>query len=438
MATRRITAKQLRWMERELPDLVAAGVLDAAAADRVQTHFVARVGAQVSPALVLLGSVGGLLIGLGAILLLAHNWSAMGRPLRTLISIAPLAACQGLALWVLARRATSAAWREPVALGLGLLLAAALALIGQTYHVSGDLESFLRAWMVLLLPLPFLLGATGVLLLACAVTIGWFCQAGDLADALLLLVVVTVLGAAVAWRVRREPLAASSAWSGWIALVTGSLALGFLVGRGAEELWPLAFSAWFALAYVLGCRGWDEDTTLWVNPWRALGALGTAVLALVLTFEDAWPRHHGWWWYNHVPTEGVSLAVTGALLAAVALLCWRSVSAQRRRMAPFAVAPAVAFAMYVLHTRDLSTAAVLCANVYAFALGAVLLAAGLRGLQMRSTNAGMAILCIWIALRFFDVDLGFAARGVFFMALGGCFLGVNVWLVRRRRQEGAS
>ncbi len=61
---------------------------------------------------------GALLIGAGIILMLAHNWEDLSRPVRAALSFLPLLLAQGLAGWALVRRPESLAWRE----GTGALL----------------------------------------------------------------------------------------------------------------------------------------------------------------------------------------------------------------------------------------------------------------------------------------------------------------------------
>ena len=116
---------------------------------------------------------GALLIGGGVILLLAHNWEFLSRGARATIAIAPLVVTQFLAGWVLLRREASTAWREGSAILLALMAATAIALVDQTYHTGGDLESFLWRWALLLAPLPWLLNSTGAAILFLGALTWW-------------------------------------------------------------------------------------------------------------------------------------------------------------------------------------------------------------------------------------------------------------------------
>ena len=104
--------RNVEWLESELP-LVAAGILTDDLAQRLHAHYAAqRVESRLPLAFVLLAALGSVLIGLGVILILAYNWEALSRPVRTAIAFLPLLACQAMAAFVLARRMQSPAWRE--------------------------------------------------------------------------------------------------------------------------------------------------------------------------------------------------------------------------------------------------------------------------------------------------------------------------------------
>ncbi len=164
----------IRWLLAELPGLEASGVVDAATASRLRTHYGGCIeGGGRRVVLAVCAVFGALLIGGGVILLLAHNWEQLSRGERALIALSPLVAAQVLAGWVLLRREASTAWREGSAILLALMVATAVALVDQTYHTGGDLESFLWRWSLLLAPLPWLLNSTGVAMLFLGALTWW-------------------------------------------------------------------------------------------------------------------------------------------------------------------------------------------------------------------------------------------------------------------------
>ncbi len=141
--------RPVRWLLGELPKLEAEEVIDGAAAERIRAHYPEPAASSSSRLAVAVFAVfGALLIGSGVILLLAHNWEHLGRGTRAAISMTPLLVSQILVGWVVLKRFGSTAWREGSATLLALAVATALALVDQTYHTGGDLESFLWRWPV--------------------------------------------------------------------------------------------------------------------------------------------------------------------------------------------------------------------------------------------------------------------------------------------------
>lgn len=73
-------------------------------------------------------------------------------------------------------------------------------------------------------------------------------------------------------------------------------------------------------------------------------------------------------------------------------------------------------------------------NVLFFIAGVLTIRNGARMDHLGVMNVGLLILATHIICRFFDAELSFVLRGIIFMALGAAFLGVNFFLVRKRRQ----
>jgi hypothetical protein len=86
------------------------------------------------------------------------------------------------------------------------------------------------------------------------------------------------------------------------------------------------------------------------------------------------------------------------------------------------------FALAMTNTPELP---MILYNAYVLLLGIFTLAVGLRSGRLSVVNGGMFLLVALILMRFFDSDVGFAARGVAFIVLGLGFIGTNIALWRR-------
>ncbi len=420
------------WLYRELPELVRSRVLDEGAAARLRDHYgPAPEQRRRSLGLVICAALGALLVGLGIILLLAHNWVELSRPQRTLLSFAPLLLGQAVAGWVWFKRRTSLAWCEGAATFLLLAIGASIALVGQTYHISGDLPRFVLVWMLLGAPLIYLLGAALPALIYWLGVTWW----GMLAAADDLPVMFFWLLAALPlpfwWRLireRRRTLAA--AWLAWVLAPCLAVGLGFSSHAVLESIWAPLYLGFFAVCY-LAAGQWPATSAV-SRPFRLLGSWGTVGVVLLLTLKDVWqelvgqPLHQIGWstWPEYLLLAVLLLLTIGLLL--------RSIMSGRWLDALFGLAAPLVTLLMLASSRLLSIGPVLLlGNLYLLILGGAVLRDGLHSGQLPRINAGLGILSALIAVRFFDSQLPFTVRGVLFILIGFAFLAVNL-LVKRR------
>jgi hypothetical protein len=427
---RGMSARRARWLLGELPGLVAGGVIDGAAADRLRRHFEADVaqGGGRRVAVVVFGGIGAALIGGGIILMLAHNWEDLSRPLRAGLTFGLLLLAQGLAGWALLRRPRSTAWGESTATFLGLAVGASIALVSQTYHIGGDFGTFVLTWALLALPLAFLFDSqlTASLVWVLAFLRVWGTTWGRSDDPWFWALAAAgglhfVLAARRAERDWRLPMLAGVAAA---VLVLGGTAM---VAHGSKLLPVLYLGGMLAFLYAAGTPAAGGEATGWRRVLRGMAAPAIALGALAGTYDFLWEhaRRPASIWHT-----GFLLGVVLGALALVRAL--RSLRESRwddalyaGALVPATLGVAAALAGHV-------TAAMLVGNVYLAALGLATLARGLAEARLGATNVGLILLAALASARFFDADLSFLARGIGFVLVGAAFLGVNMYLVRKR------
>ena len=106
---------------------------------------------------IVFGIFGAILVGLGIILLVAHNWDDLSRTTKSFFAFLPLVVGQILCGFVLIKKTDSVAWRESATAFLFFSVGACISLITQIYNIPGNLSSFLLTWMLLCLPLVYLM-----------------------------------------------------------------------------------------------------------------------------------------------------------------------------------------------------------------------------------------------------------------------------------------
>jgi hypothetical protein len=430
-----------RWLEGELPRLVEAGVLDDAAAARLRAHY--RSGAPARAAVPLFAVLGASLVGLGIILLLAHNWESLSRAERAALSIALLLLAQGLAGFALLRRTASVAWSEGSALFLVIASGATIALLGQTYQVPGNLRSFLGQWLVLALAVPYLFAARGAAALYLfGATVWLIASLAD--DASIRAWWLWLAGVApLLALLSRRAAGTRDQFLGWVAVpcVTAGLVMAFRVEpwTGLAMLAASVQAACYALGALTRER---EGEPFFALPARTLGGIGIAGGAVQLGKTFAWkgwlsdPRltlHHVTW----LDTAGAwAVGAVCAALAAVGVLRLAPRSWPRALLAAFPLA--VGAGLAALRATHSVWIAVVLMNAYALVAGIGMTLLGMRESRTGLANAGLLFLAWLVFDRFTDFELSYTLRGVSFIALGVCFLALNLRLRRRRAPEGAA
>jgi len=427
------------WLLGEIPDLVSRGILSQDAAARLRAHYGAGGrGAGRQLGLTVTAVFGSVLIGLGIILVLAYNWQDLSRTIRAGISFLVLLGAQAAAGWVLLRPVRSRPWREGTACLLFLAVGASMALIAQTYHLPGDFSRFLLIWMLLALPVAYLLkagAATALYIVGVTVLGGLEAEAGE---GPLLYWVLLALAAPYLWSLLQQDRQGSGLvhllWLGGVSLCFG---FGFSIFESAENLYPAAYAGLFSTLYLAGRTWFGKAPRVWQRPLQCIGGLGVFGLALQFSYRDSWlhlarAASKDWNWADAMP----GMVLTGACLALSVILGWLSLVRGRPQDLLWGSFGAAAFLLQVLMLSLGSTLApVVLVNLYLLVAGAAVLTRGVRGERIGTVNIGMLILAVLIAARFFDSDLGLAARGIGFILVGAVFLSANAFLGRRFRSS---
>lgn len=418
------------WLLHELPRLVERGVLDAAAAERLRVHY---VGAAAQPGFwgrVLFPVLGALLIGLGVVLLVAHNWDQLARSLRLGVAFTPLLLGQLACAWTLLRAASSRAWREASAAFTALAFAAALALVGQIYHFPGDLDRYLLTCSLVALPLVYLLDASVVAALCAAGFAGWAFASPDRGTSLFAVVGLFALLAPHVWQLaRREPQGLR------LSLVLAALIPLFFAATldGLPHLARLSlwwFAQFGAILVMAELQRAGSVLPLWRRPLAVYGGSATIVAALIGSFPDNW---RDWSWSLRPEQLPQAWVFLGAGLALLAVLTWRAWQ-RGDRLSALQAFPALLMALVASgDSRPLAVVLALLLSVYVLVLGLALIRHGMQTRQTGTATRGLFLITLLVLLRFVDTEWSFTARGLAFMLIGVAFLAVNLWLRRRVR-----
>jgi uncharacterized membrane protein len=407
--------KQIQWLYEELPQLVAQGVLTADAADKLRSHYGPPERATGRRwAVLLFGILGGALIGAGIILVLAHNWDDMNRPMRAAVSFLPLVTALLLAGFVLWKHASSPPWRDGVGAYWALSIGATISLVAQTYHISGDFPAFILTWSLAALPIVYILESTiAAMLFAVGITtwvgsVHWLDRNPLWFWPLLALVLphLWIVGRSDRHRPRLGLLF-------WVLALCGTFAVPFCIHDYGHAIWMPICAGYYAALYLMGVLWFREGRAFWQRPLQTVGALGIVILGIILSFKGEW---------RHLVelSDWLALAKTPlVLLPVTAIALW---GYTWKRPDPvtllFGALPLVALLDTVLGGLGM--------------LPAILMNLYVRDQRLGVVNFGLLVTSALIVARFFDSEMSFLFRGLAFIAVGAAFLVTNIVIIRRK------
>ncbi len=431
--------KAIEWLYSQLPGLVESGILTPEIAAALRAHFkkIDDPGRTQRLAVIVSAILGGALIGAGIILLIAHNWDDLDRPMRTAISFLPLLAACFLSAWAILRSPASAALDEGAGIFHVLAIGSAISLVSQTYHISGNFSDFILTWSLLVLPLVYLLRSTSVAILyLVGITVWAGSRIEDQADMLWYWPMFAVAMPFYGLLLKENRFSIRANWLSTAIGVSVPFALGFQCNDILNKTWFLLFSGFFAVLYLFERLWFRRDSTSRFNhPFRVIGAGGIMVLSIAMSYGQLWREHH----FSRTPEVStpayfVAFGLSYGFVAAtvfLSLFCWR----KKADFNVFAAAfPLAALAAYFLFLQNKNTAIIIVMNCYAAVLALGTIVRGFKHDRLRTLNAGMVIAAALIVARFFDSDLSFVARGVAFIVIGIGFLAANWFLLKKRKE----
>jgi uncharacterized membrane protein len=194
--------------------------------------------------------LGAVLFGLGVVAFVGANWEDMPRLVRFILLILAMALAYLIA-GALAKRAMPAL-ADAAVLFAGLVFAAAIALVGQTYHLAGDFADAVLLWII---------GALG----AAALTRSVSATVMALAGACYWTSIVSGAPDAVWYRSEAMPH-----WAGLAPILAGGAIALALDSRFARLAFVAALAYWIGLAVYVSLFAFD---------WSAGGAFALAATA---------------------------------------------------------------------------------------------------------------------------------------------------------------
>ena len=420
---------------QELPELVSKGVVPAEVAESIKQHYASQPDKSQSRMLMVFGVLGALLVSMGVILILAHNWDDLARSVKTIIAFIPLLAGQLLCTYTLIKKPESKVWREASTTILFFAVGTSISLVSQIYNIPGNIDSFLLTWIWLTAPLIYIMRSSmGSLLVLGALTsyglsVGWSYR-GSLPIYYWVMLPLIIPHYIHLYRTRRTSNFLS--FHHWLIPISVLWVLGSLINYGREELLLPVYVSAMGLLYLVGNSSMFTDAKLRTNGYKIISSLGTLGILIASTYEFVWEELTE---KIHEPSILLYIVI-GITIASTILLIY-----QHRKGWGTLAAMEITFLIYTLIFflgLDHHIIAIVIVNILVLTIGVTTVRIGAQKDNLGIINYGLLIITALIFARFVDPEMSFVLRGLLFIGAGVMFFLVNHRIITKRKEKEVS
>lgn len=417
---------------KDLPELQQAGVITPETAERIRAYYAGRKESSHSRLLIVFSILGAILVGLGIVLIIAHNWDAMSMRIKTVIAFLPMLAGQSLCAFALLRKKDSPGWREGTSAFLFFGVAAAISLISQIYNIPGKLDSFLITWSLLCLPIIYIMrSSVASLLYICTIT--WYAIEKTLwhypgEEAYYFWLMLAAAAPHYYYLYRYRPHSNFFTFHSWVLVLSLLITLGTLADIN-DRIMNMAYIALYSLFCIIGRSPFFRQRAIMGNAYLIIGSLSMIVHLLVLSFR--------WFWKDisndHLSYMDIEMLVTVIVSAAALLLFIANHKKSISGIHPTEYLFLLFIPVFMIGHSHMLLGMTLI-NVFIFFIGIYTIREGARKDHLGILNYGLLIITALIVCRFFDTNIPYIVRGILFLAVGAGFFVGNYLMIKKRKE----
>jgi uncharacterized membrane protein len=419
----------------DLPKLVLAQVITEETAQRIKDYYHNQPNQSANRLFIVFGILGSLLVGMGIVLIIAHNWDTLPKIAKLAVGFLPLLIGQGVGAFVIFRKLDEKAWREGTGAFLFFAIAISISIVSQVYNIEGDLGGFLFIWMCLALPIAYVLRSSvasmlfilGITWYACEV--GYFNYPDSNAPAYWILLVL-ILPFYYLEFIQKKLKNNFFYFHSWFLALSLTICLGVFAAHEGELI-LIAYMSLFSAFVIMSQLTVFETNRVLTNAYLIIGSLGIILLLLSLSFD--------WYWNDlgesltgiftqpeFIVSAILTLVAAGLLFLLLKTKMWKEVNSKSYAFMLFIILFFIGLSLPVL-SQLLTNVLILILAVHTIRHGA------LRN-HLGILNYGLLIITALIGCRFFDSDFSFVVRGLLFIGVGIGFFVANYYMIQKRKK----
>ncbi len=419
-------------IQNDIKELVEEQVITNEVAIDIENFYKSKKTSSPNRLFTVFAVLGSTLVGLGIILILAHNWDDFSRSIKTVFAFAPLIIGQLIVGYTILKK-KSATWREASGVFLFFAVGASMALVSQIYNIPGNFSSYMLMWILLCSPLIYLLKSNALAILHIVFATNYACSYGYFdgnQTPWLYLVLLAVMIPHYYHLLKNKKTHNITSIFNWLLPLSVVIVLGAFVNR-SEEFGFLMYVILFGLLYNIGKLPFFDNQKLRRNGYLVLGSLGTIYMLMFASFEWLWKdilRHD-------VEFNSQEFFVSIVLfLLALGILIY---SYSKKWIQSFNLFQYVFIIFTIIFFIGISSSlfSTVLINLIILILGIIAIKIGADKFHFGILNYGLLIITALIVCRFFDTNMSFVVRGLLFVCVGVGFFLTNYMMLKKQKSR---
>lgn len=418
-------------IQKDLDELINSGIISEETADKISDFYEIKSSTSGNRLFLVFGILGSLLVSLGIILIIAHNWDELSKSSKTAIAFAPLIIGQLAVAFSIFKSKESKTWKEGSSTFLYVSIGATISLISQIYNISGNMSTFILTWSLLGFPLIYLMRSSMASLLF-IIGITWFSAESEYWNypsarsyyywGLILLALphyyyINKIG----------PKSNFVKFHNWLLVISLVISLG-TIGQKNEELMFISYFSLFTIFSLFSKKKFFLDQDHRFSVFQLIGNIGSMVILLSLSFDWFWERLTK---EEYTFQKLLDAPETYSVLITASIVLFLILSNKSKKQALQSMLYIIFLITFIVGF--LTPYVVVAINLLILAAGIYTIREGTKQDHLGILNYGLLIITALVICRFFDTDLSFVIRGILFVVVGIGFFFTNYWMLKKRK-----
>ncbi len=423
---------------KDLPQLVEASIISEDTANKIREFYLEKGGKSQNRLFIVFGILGATLVGLGLILIIAHNWDDLSRPAKTFFAFLPLVLGQLFCGFTILKKADSTAWKESSTAFLFLSVGGCISMISQIYNISDDLSKFILVWMLLCFPLIYVMKSSAASLLYIvgisyyAGEIGYWSYPHSGNYLYWGLLALAIPHYYFLYRNKKE--SNFTLFHHWFIPLSVIFALG-TIPRQHDGFLNIAYMSLFGLFYIMGEMKYFKESKWKSNGYTVCGSLGIISLLLILSYDGIWNRisAHSYYFSDVFSSSEFYAAVFFSVSAFVLLY-----TKNKKGVLGEVDVMEMIFLLFIIVFITgcwFPVFSTLLINLIVLGLGISAIRRGSKMDHLAVLNYGLLIIMALATCRFFDDHITYFVRGSLFVLAGAGFFITNYRMLKKRKTD---